>query len=189
MSDVDLVERELRGFGYSVARNDPYKGVQLIERIGQPHLHRHSLQVEIRRPLYMDEATREPNEGFVRLQDAPDANNRDFLDFYLQQMAQAGSEVAHEFHRLAARDAGGVRLTPARPVEAARRLRSRKGGRVLEQRCQSPARGNGVARAREKFVCRRRIIVCLCKPGSAFGAGIAPRSSCGSGSGQRRIAR
>jgi hypothetical protein len=31
-------------------------------------------------------------QGFVRLQDAPDANNRDFLDFYLQQMAQA--EVA-----------------------------------------------------------------------------------------------
>ncbi|WP_332815893.1 N-formylglutamate amidohydrolase [Ramlibacter sp.] len=65
---VDLVERELRGFGYSVARNDPYKGVQLIERIGQPQLRRHSLQVEIRRPLYMDEATREPNEGFAPLQ-------------------------------------------------------------------------------------------------------------------------
>jgi hypothetical protein len=31
-------------------------------------------------------------QGFVRLQDAPDANNRDFLDFFLQQMAQA--EVA-----------------------------------------------------------------------------------------------
>ena len=65
---VDLVERELRGFGYTVARNDPYKGVQLIERIGQPQLRRHSLQVEIRRPLYMDEATREPNEGFAPLQ-------------------------------------------------------------------------------------------------------------------------
>lgn len=65
---VDLVERELRGFGYSVARNDPYKGVQLIERIGQPQLQRHSLQVEIRRPLYMDEATREPNGGFARVQ-------------------------------------------------------------------------------------------------------------------------
>ena len=28
-------------------------------------------------------------QGFVRLQNAPDHNNRDFLDFYLQQMAQA----------------------------------------------------------------------------------------------------
>ena len=66
---VDLVERELRACGYTVARNDPYKGVQLIARIGQPARNRHSLQVEIRRPLYMDEATRERNAGFARLQE------------------------------------------------------------------------------------------------------------------------
>jgi N-formylglutamate deformylase len=65
---VDLVERELRGRGYTVARNDPYKGVQLIARIGQPARNRHSLQIEVRRPLYMDEATRERNEGFARVQ-------------------------------------------------------------------------------------------------------------------------
>ncbi|MGV3569112.1 MAG: N-formylglutamate amidohydrolase [Ramlibacter sp.] len=65
---VDLVERELRACGYTVARNDPYKGVQLIARIGQPARNRHSLQVEIRRPLYMNEATRERNEGFAPLQ-------------------------------------------------------------------------------------------------------------------------
>lgn len=61
---VELVESTLRGFGYTVARNDPYKGVQLIERIGQPALNRHSLQVEVRRPLYMDEDTRERHHGF-----------------------------------------------------------------------------------------------------------------------------
>jgi N-formylglutamate deformylase len=65
---VDLVERELRGFGYTVARNDPNKGVQLIARIGQPARNRHSLQVEIRRPLYMDEVTRERNAGCARVQ-------------------------------------------------------------------------------------------------------------------------
>ncbi len=65
---VDLIERELRARGYTVARNDPYKGVQLIARIGQPALRRHSLQVEIRRPLYMDEATRERNAGFAQVQ-------------------------------------------------------------------------------------------------------------------------
>ena len=64
---VDLVERQRRGFGYTVARNDPYKGVQLIQRIGQPALNRHSLQIEIRRPLYMDEATRERHDGFESL--------------------------------------------------------------------------------------------------------------------------
>jgi len=66
---VDLVERELRARGYTVARNDPYKGVQLIARIGQPARNRHSLQIEIRRPVYMDEATRERNAGFARVQE------------------------------------------------------------------------------------------------------------------------
>lgn len=62
-----LIGDTLRGFGYSVAVNDPYKGVELIGRIGQPQLNRHSLQIEIRRPVYMDEATREPNAGFAPL--------------------------------------------------------------------------------------------------------------------------
>lgn len=65
---VDLVEKHLRSHGYTVARNDPYKGVQLIAQIGQPSLNRHSMQIEIRRPLYMDEVTRERNQGFARLQ-------------------------------------------------------------------------------------------------------------------------
>jgi N-formylglutamate deformylase len=65
---VDLIESDLRGKGYVVARNDPYKGVELIGQIGHPLLRRNSLQIEIRRPLYMDERTRERNEGFGRLQ-------------------------------------------------------------------------------------------------------------------------
>lgn len=64
---VDLVERELRGMGYTVARNDPYKGVQLIAQIGRPAERRNSLQIEIRRPLYMDESSKAPNDGFVSL--------------------------------------------------------------------------------------------------------------------------
>jgi len=65
---VDLIEGYLRDKGYTVARNDPYKGVQLIAQIGRPAENRHSLQIEIRRPVYMDEVTRERNAGFVRLQ-------------------------------------------------------------------------------------------------------------------------
>lgn len=64
---MEVVERSLRSLGYSVARNDPYKGVALLAQIGQPALNRHSLQIEIRRPLYMDEATRERSEDFERL--------------------------------------------------------------------------------------------------------------------------
>lgn len=65
---VQLIEDVLRSKGYTVARNDPYKGVQLIAQIGQPTLRRHSLQIEIRRPIYMDEVSRERNSGFPTLQ-------------------------------------------------------------------------------------------------------------------------
>ncbi len=64
---VDLVEQALRRHGYSVARNGPDKGVALLAEIGRPQLNRHSLQIEIRRPLYMDESTRERSEGFETL--------------------------------------------------------------------------------------------------------------------------
>lgn len=63
-----LIGDTLRGFGYSVAYNEPYKGVELIGRIGQPQRSRHSLQIEIRRPVYMDEDTRAPHAGFAPLQ-------------------------------------------------------------------------------------------------------------------------
>ena len=65
---IALIESFLLDKGYTVARNDPYKGVQLIAKMGSPANKRHSLQVEIRRPLYMDEVTRERNEGFTTLQ-------------------------------------------------------------------------------------------------------------------------
>lgn len=65
---VDLVEQELKARGYTVARNNPYKGVQLISQIGQPGRQRHSLQVEIRRPIYMDEVSRERSAQFDAVQ-------------------------------------------------------------------------------------------------------------------------
>lgn len=64
---IDVVERSLRAQGYTVARNDPYKGVALLAQMGQPAKNRHSLQIEIRRPIYMDEATREPHQGYESL--------------------------------------------------------------------------------------------------------------------------
>ena len=57
----------LRGFGYDVEYNHPYKGVELVRRYGDPASHRHSIQVEVNRKLYMDEATLEPNAGFPTL--------------------------------------------------------------------------------------------------------------------------
>jgi N-formylglutamate deformylase len=57
----------LRGFGYDVAYNHPYKGVELVRRYGEPARQRHSIQVEVNRKLYMDEATLEPNAHFATL--------------------------------------------------------------------------------------------------------------------------
>lgn len=63
-----LVEETLRGRGYSVVRNDPYKGVEIVRRYGKPHKRRHALQLEINRALYMNERTFEKNPGFESLQ-------------------------------------------------------------------------------------------------------------------------
>jgi N-formylglutamate deformylase len=63
-----FVGEHLEGLGYSVSYNHPYKGVELVRRYGDPARHRHSLQVEVNRKLYMDERTLVPNEGFAPLQ-------------------------------------------------------------------------------------------------------------------------
>jgi len=57
----------LRARGYDVAVNDPYKGVEIVRRYGDPAQGRHSLQLEVNRKLYMDEATLRPHEGYERL--------------------------------------------------------------------------------------------------------------------------
>jgi N-formylglutamate deformylase len=62
-----LVAETARGMGYTVAVNDPYKGVEIVRRHGRPHQGRHSLQIELKRTLYMDEETLEPNAGYARL--------------------------------------------------------------------------------------------------------------------------
>jgi N-formylglutamate deformylase len=62
-----LVVDTLRGFGYDVAYNHPYKGVELVRRYGDPAHNRHGIQVEVNRKLYMDEATLVPHEGFAPL--------------------------------------------------------------------------------------------------------------------------
>ncbi len=67
------VQEFLTGRGYSVAVNDPYKGMELVRASGDPARRRHSLQVEVNRKLYMDETTREPNAGYADLRGTFDA--------------------------------------------------------------------------------------------------------------------
>jgi N-formylglutamate deformylase len=46
----------LTGMGYSVKLNDPFKGAELVTRYSAPRAGRHSLQIEVNRRLYLDEA-------------------------------------------------------------------------------------------------------------------------------------
>jgi N-formylglutamate deformylase len=58
-----------RDLGYRVGINDPYKGGGIVRRYGAPAHHRHSIQIEFNRKLYMKEESFEPNEGMDKLQD------------------------------------------------------------------------------------------------------------------------
>ena len=81
-----LVAEALRRRGFSVALNDPFKGVALIARLGRPAERRHSLQVEIHRGLYMNETTRERTAGFPALQAALSAVSREIADYVKDQV-------------------------------------------------------------------------------------------------------
>jgi len=62
---TNAVAEMLRRMGYRVAINDPYKGVELVRRYGDPARRRHSLQIEINRSLYMNEDTLERVAGYA----------------------------------------------------------------------------------------------------------------------------
>ena len=64
---VKLICDHLSGCGYSVSYNHPYKGVELVRRYGNPAIHRHSIQVEINRKLYMDEISLAMTDGATLL--------------------------------------------------------------------------------------------------------------------------
>jgi N-formylglutamate deformylase len=62
-----FVTQFLRARGYRVTLNDPYKGVEIVRVLGRPGDDQHSLQLEVNRRLYMDEATRELHSGFEQV--------------------------------------------------------------------------------------------------------------------------
>jgi N-formylglutamate deformylase len=61
---VRLLERR----GYYVGLNDPYKGIELVRKLGAPKERRHSLQIDINRRLFMDEQSLEPTAGLLDVQ-------------------------------------------------------------------------------------------------------------------------
>jgi N-formylglutamate amidohydrolase len=90
-----LVASVLRGMGYDVKINDPYKGVELVRAFSDPQSQRHSLQIEVNRRLYMDERTREKAAGFDRLKADVDA----MLKAVAGYAAERGSHLCdHDHH-------------------------------------------------------------------------------------------
>jgi N-formylglutamate deformylase len=57
----------LTASGYRVSVNAPYKGAEIIRVHGRPAENRHSLQIEMKRALYMDETTITANDGYDKL--------------------------------------------------------------------------------------------------------------------------
>lgn len=64
---VDAVHETLTRMGYTVLRNKPYAGGYITEQYGTPNLGVHTVQIEINRALYLDEARCEKSRGFAWL--------------------------------------------------------------------------------------------------------------------------
>jgi N-formylglutamate deformylase len=89
-----LVAGTLRGMGYEVKINDPYKGVELVRVFSDPAARRHSLQIEVNRRLYMDERTREKTAGFSAVKGDIDR----LLKTVAGYAAERGSHACREGH-------------------------------------------------------------------------------------------
>ena len=57
----------LQDLGYRVSLNDPFKGVELVQRYSRPSRGRHSVQIEVNKALYMDEESCEKSANFEQV--------------------------------------------------------------------------------------------------------------------------
>lgn len=58
----------LKQKGYRVAINNPYKGMEILKRHGDPLRGKHALQIEISKALYLNEDQNTRSKNFVQLQ-------------------------------------------------------------------------------------------------------------------------
>jgi N-formylglutamate amidohydrolase len=93
-----LVAESLRGMGYDVRINDPYKGVELVRAFSDPRAGRHSLQIEANRRLYMNERTRERAAGFEKLQHDLGQLLEQLARYARERGSHACDDPAHPHH-------------------------------------------------------------------------------------------
>lgn len=82
---TDAIEAFFERQGLHVVRNRPYAGGFITETHGAPQHHRHAIQIEVNRALYMDERLLVKAQGFAAVQAA------------LTQFSQHLNEIIEEF--------------------------------------------------------------------------------------------
>jgi N-formylglutamate amidohydrolase len=82
-----FVREQFEACGYGVAINDPFRGAELVRAHSDPAAGRHSLQIEVNKRLYMDEASRQRHAGFERLR----GDLMQLLDALCARYAPAGA--------------------------------------------------------------------------------------------------
>jgi N-formylglutamate deformylase len=81
------VATRLTLLGYTVKINDPYQGGDLVATFGHPDEGRNSLQIEVNRALYLNEATYEKHAGFARLEQSLAALQEALAEYVRGQLA------------------------------------------------------------------------------------------------------
>ncbi len=92
-----FVARVLGDMGYEVKVNDPYKGVELVRAFSDPVAGRHSLQIEVNRRLYLDEATGQKTPGYARLARDVERLVKAVCD-YAAERGSHRCEAGHDHH-------------------------------------------------------------------------------------------
>lgn len=82
---IQVVEDAFIRLGYSVVRNQPYKGGYLVTHYANPAARRYSMQIEINRALYMDETQFAPSQNFAAFQQDLAEVSRRMADYVQSQ--------------------------------------------------------------------------------------------------------
>jgi N-formylglutamate deformylase len=88
------VAEAFAALGYTVAINDPYVGQDLVRAHGRPDQGCESLQIELNRRLYLDEATRECNSRFERTRQDIDRVLRAVAHFVIAEVGACATTTS-----------------------------------------------------------------------------------------------
>jgi N-formylglutamate deformylase len=80
------LEGAVKNHGFSVARNEPFRGGDIIRRSGRPAEGRRAVLIEVKMSRYMDTAAYRPHDGYRRVEAAIDAMLQALADHVRRQL-------------------------------------------------------------------------------------------------------